>query len=208
MTTPPVIDLKIILAGRLSSLLRLLLLRGIRFETTPGQSVQNFLAETLPTDRNYIENSIQTIFLDGQAIDNPETTLITDPCTIALSVAMPGVFGAAFRKNGVYSGLRQRYEGNQRKTSVTEPSGNILVTVKCFNRVAEDLGDDLLARGIRLNIEDFTEFWQQHKGVLGKGCRQIVVDGRQETGSRNLMEMLRGLTGDLTLAIETVAEES
>ncbi len=187
-------------------MLRLLLLRGVRFETTPGKSVQNFLAETLPTDRNYIENSIQTIFLNGQAIDDPETTLITEPGIIALSAAMPGVFGAAFRKNGVYSGLRQRYENNQKKKSATDPSGNILVTVKCFNRVAEDLGDDLLARGVRLDIEDFTEFWQQQKGVLEKGCRQIIVDGRQETGSRDLMETLRGLTGDLTLEIETVAE--
>lgn len=206
MTTPPVIDLKIVFTGRLSSLLRLLLLRGVRFETTPGKSVQSFLAETLPTDRNYIENSIQTIFLNGQAIDDPETTLITEPGTIALSAAMPGVFGAAFRKNGVYSGLRQRYENNQKKKSATDPSGNILVTVKCFNRVAEDLGDDLLARGVRLDIEDFTEFWQQQKGVLEKGCRQIIVDGRQETGSQDLMETLRGLTGDLTLEIETVAE--
>lgn len=206
MTTPPVIDLKIVFTGRLSSLLRLLLLRGVRFETTPGKSVQSFLAETLPTDRNYIENSIQTIFLNGQAIDDPETTLITEPGTIALSAAMPGVFGAAFRKNGVYSGLRQRYENNQKKKSATDPSGNILVTVKCFNRVAEDLGDDLLARGVRLDIEDFTEFWQQQKVVLEKGCRQIIVDDRPETGSRDLMETLRGLTGDLTLEIETVAE--
>lgn len=179
MTSTPEDNIRITLPESLRRLVRLLLIIGIRFEAYAGISVKRFLEENLPAGKDYIEKSIQTVFIDGQAIDEPEKSYIQEPCTIALSAAMPGVFGAAFRKKGLYGGLRSGYNKYPEKQETLCNTGKTVpVTLKCFNQVARDLGDELLNREIRMNIKDFLKFWNQHKGVLEKTCLQVLINGR------------------------------
>jgi hypothetical protein len=97
------------------SLMRLLLGFGIYFQAPAQISVNSFIGECLNLDQDYIDNRIQTMFMDGKPVDDPEKTLIKKDCEIGLSAAMPGVFGAAFRKQGIYSGLRRQTGDDEKK---------------------------------------------------------------------------------------------
>ncbi len=203
MTSTPAVKMEIATPEKLLPLMRLLLGRGIGFETYAGTSLRKFLEEILPADPDYIDNRIQTVFINGQAVDSPEDTYIREPCTIALSAAMPGVFGAAFRKKGLYSGLRRQYGKNQ-GTQKESVSGKLIpVTIKCFNQVANDLGNALLGRGVRISAADFAKFWNQQHTVLEKECRQISINGEQINPAQ-LPDILDGKTGDLELRINCV----
>ncbi|MCF8025324.1 MAG: hypothetical protein K9J79_09810 [Desulfobacteraceae bacterium] len=205
MTSAPEDEIKITLPESLRPLIRLMLTLGIRFEASAGISVKHFLEKNLPAGKDYIDKNIQTVFMDGQAIDEPERTYIKEPCTIALSAAMPGVFGAAFRKKGAYSGLRGDYKDIPEKQKADEQSKTVMVTLKCFNQVAQDLGGDLLAGGIRMDIRDFTRFWGQQQRMLEKECLRIIIGGN-EVESRQVPELLDGKTGELN--IEFIIDEN
>ncbi|MFW5908039.1 MAG: hypothetical protein ACOCR8_00235 [Desulfosalsimonas sp.] len=172
-------ELKLTVSKDMQSLMRLLVSRGIRLEARPGIPVKVFLKERLPADENYLENSIQTIFMNGHAVDDPAQTLITGPCTIALSAAMPGVFGAAFRKKGIYSTMRAGYPQNSSEDEENFNGETVPVTLKCFNQVAEDLGDALLESGVTMDIKDFENFWKLEKNVLEKRALRAEINGSQ-----------------------------
>ncbi|MFO7932276.1 MAG: hypothetical protein R6U97_12825 [Desulfosalsimonas sp.] len=184
------------------SLLRLLTARGIRFEIPAGTSVKRLLQQVLPADENYIEDSIQTVFMDCRAVDDIENTMILGPCTIAVSSAMPGVFGAAFRKKGVYSGLRCGYRETPGRRETENPDKPAVVTLKLFNKVAEDIGKAMLAKGIYMDAQEFLKFWKQQQEVLEKECSRTIIDGKPAEPGQ-IPQLLEGKTGDIRLEVLT-----
>jgi hypothetical protein len=103
------------------------------------------LCEQIGIPRDYLDDRIQTLFLNAKAVDNVDTATVTDGAVIALSAAMPGLVGATLRKGGTFSGLRAAI--SQRDTAACEDSVPGTITLKLFNLVAEEMGLDLLARG-------------------------------------------------------------
>ena len=55
----------------------------------------------------YVENRIQTIFLDGKAVDDLGEAKVRDGSILALSAAMPGLVGATLRRGGAFASLRR-----------------------------------------------------------------------------------------------------
>ena len=83
-----------------------LLQQGLRIETPVGGSVQDFLVRQLGLNPEVIDEKIQTIFLNGKAVDDPGQAFLTDGASLALSGALPGLVGATMRRGGFYSSLR------------------------------------------------------------------------------------------------------
>lgn len=185
--------MKIRLTDRALPLMYLVLARGVCFQTPPGLPVAGFLADVLPVSPDYIAGKVQTILMNGHALDDPEAVLIDEPCTLALSAAMPGLFGAAFRRNGRFSRLRRSYTGGAAGEK-TASGRMVKVRVKLFNQVAGDLGKDLLARGVCLDIEVLADFWQRQWPLLESGCRDIRIDDTTADPER-VAEILRQQAG-------------
>jgi hypothetical protein len=74
---------------------------------------------------------------------------------LALSAAMPGLAGAIFRKNSFHSALRTK---TQSLKSSGEEQDSLLVTLKLFNSIARDRGQDLLQAGVCLQADLFMSF--------------------------------------------------
>ena len=106
-------------------------------------------------DPEYIENRIQTIFLDGKAVDNIDSCVIKNGSSIALSAAMPGVVGATLRRKSHYASMRGSISHEDEPSS---GSGKWRVTIKLFNLIAKELGNELLEHGIWINSDDFKRF--------------------------------------------------
>ena len=77
-----------------------LLQQGIMVRIQAGWSIKKLLGEQLGLTPEYVDREIKTIFLDGQAVDDLEKSILANGSILALSGAMPGLAGASLRRAG------------------------------------------------------------------------------------------------------------
>ena len=151
---------------------------GILKPSTTDEMLGPFLLKLPDFTTDYIVDEVQTIFLDGTAIDDLETPLTGESPVVAISAAMPGLSGAIFRRNSIHAALRSTEV--DRSADNLKPQPNC-VTLKLFNAIAQDKGSQILKEGVTIkssNVLDFlkTRDWlQQH-------IRKISTD-RDDNGS-------------------------
>ncbi|NTW36117.1 MAG: hypothetical protein HGB17_08305 [Syntrophobacteraceae bacterium] len=169
-------------AGGLPSF-SLLLQSGFVVRAGACGSIRVFLEDELGLAPQFIEQVIQSIFLDGKPVDDLDSAHVKDGCTLALSAAMPGLVGATMRRGGYYASLRSgiSYSSDDRCHGVC--CGD--VTVKLFNLVAAELGTGLLERGIEVKSHHLEDFLASRPAEFWADCQSVVVDGR-ETGKDEL----------------------
>jgi hypothetical protein len=145
--------------------------------TGPGnETVESFLQKAASVSPAYLEDRVQTIFLNGNALDNFKTVMVADGATLALSAAMPGLAGAVLRRGGFYAAMRRQ---------ITHEAGGpaaggqeITITLKLFNLVARDLGPRLLASGIRISGGQLRDFIERQGGWMRIECVAAEADGK------------------------------
>ena len=160
---------------------------GVEIETEWGISLGAFLTGCAGFTRGYLEQTVQTIFLNGIAIDNIDTPLQGEHQTLALSAAMPGLAGAIFRKNGPHSTLRT-------ETSMLVEEGpslkRIRVRLKLFNQIARERGGFLLQAGVIVKQSSLLAFFEK-RTELYKYIRDVSVEAEPVQ-----MEQLAGMLHD------------
>ncbi len=147
-----------------------LYLRGIT-----GVSVRRFLTEQIDVTDQYLEKRIQTVFLDGRAVDDLDSTNVHAGSVLTLSAAMPGLLGATLRVGSHYAAMRSQIshqgEGNA-------DSGEGFVLLKLFNLLIRELGPGLLKRGIWIKGERLAEFFESLPELFWKNFTEAEVNGR------------------------------
>lgn len=138
---------------------------GVSMRITSGMPLGAFLGSLPGFTMDYIADDIQTIFLDGTAIDDLQTPIDGDNPVLALSAAMPGLAGAILRRNSFHAALR---------TTTVRPAdhhdrGLITVTLKLFNSIARDRGPALLAGGVSIDAHKLLDFFTTHSTLLTDG---------------------------------------
>src|SRR5271157_2931273 len=123
-----------------------LLQNGFWIKGNVGCSVKSFLCEQFGLAPEYLEKRIQTIFLDGDAVDDVERATVEDGATLSLSAAMPGLAGAVLRKGGYYAAMRDQISFKGETTSASMQAGRVLV--KLFNMPLLELGPIFLKHGV------------------------------------------------------------
>lgn len=151
-----------------------LLAQGFICSTAAGTSVHDYFINGIGVDEDYIAHRIQTIFLDGKAVDDVDNTVLQEGSTLALSAAMPGLVGATFRKSGYYSTLRKQISHEQQSTaSLDQP---VTFTLKLFNTIAKELGPKLFASGVSLNGKPFQDFIFHQKDRMRSICEKLFIN--------------------------------
>jgi hypothetical protein len=117
---------------------------GIIVTGTVGGSLKSFLMEELGISETFIEAEISAIFLDGHPVDDIETAVVKDGSQIALSGALPGLAGVSMRRKSPIASFRSDITCVGK--SETNPGEKGKVTIKLFNRMVSQLGEQLLAR--------------------------------------------------------------
>ncbi|MFH0844559.1 MAG: hypothetical protein V1930_03720 [Pseudomonadota bacterium] len=177
----------------------LLLQQGIMVKVQVNCSIQSLLCDQLDINRSYLDERIQTIFLDGRPVDDINGALVKDRSTLALSAAMPGLVGAVLRRGGYYAPMRREISYEEKKQGLTLQEGTVII--KLFNLLTEELGPSFLLRGIWTN---------------GKDVKDIIKGGADESWSGWLearidekiidLEELRKMTwpdGEIFLRVRT-----
>ena len=151
-----------------------LLSQGFLVDARADCSINDLLGQDLGVDEEYIDRRIQTIFLNGRAVDDIKSARISPESSLALSAAMPGMVGSTFRKAGVFAGMRSQISHDS-GTSV-DHDGKIKVTIKLFNLVAKELGPGFLQRGVRLKGKPLQDFISENFDFLKQGFRSVELD--------------------------------
>ena len=152
-----------------------LLSQGFVIHAQVGCTMKELLCGQLGIKEDYLEERIQTIFLDNKTVDDVNSAVIREGSTLALSAAMPGVLGATLRKGGWYAPMRRQISQDKDMPSELHKKGE--VTIKLFNLIVRELGPLFLERGIRVKGEDFYDIMARNENVFITGCKQAIKDG-------------------------------
>lgn len=145
------------------SLFTTVLQYGIELTTTGGTTLGCFLSAFPGFTADYLADTVQTIFQNGTAVDDLTTRLAGEQPVLALSAAMPGLAGAIFRKNSFHAALRS--DTHHAEPRVAE-NKTITVTLKLFNKIALDRGEQLLRSGVCLKTQVLATFFTKRPELL------------------------------------------
>lgn len=152
-----------------------LLNKGVEVCITTGTTIREFLCNQIGLTPDYLENRIQTVFVDGKAVDDFADTRLRPGSVLALSGAMPGLAGATLRRGGFYGGMRG--EISHSEAAAAGACGQGRVTVKLFNLILKEAGPLFLKHGVRMDGGDFDHRLRSAPDRWMLGCRSVTVDG-------------------------------
>ena len=155
---------------------------GFLIDAPFGATIREMLKDVIGLNDDYIRDSIGTILYNGKPVDDMDAWKIGENASVAVSAALPGLFGAAFRKQGKYAGLRPACDQDilspddaDRACENGKPS---VVHLKLFNQSERDIAPGLLANGVRMSAESFCAFWENRLRLTGAGNIRIGLNGR------------------------------
>ena len=163
-------------AGAISRFLKLIE-HGFKLKTETGLTIRELLCDQLGVAGDYLDNRIQTIFLDGKPVDDVDSAWVHADSRLALSAAMPGLVGATLRKGGRYASLRGTISYSKTKSSIVQGEGEI--TLKLFNMVAKELGPAFLQKGIIIDGDTFQNFVSDNLEDLKAACSSIHLNDKK-----------------------------
>ena len=148
---------------------------GFWVDTAVGVSIRDVLCRQLGVSDEYLDNRVQTLFLDGKPIDDVDVAVVPDGGVLTLSAAMPGLVGATFRKGGHLAAMRESITCGP-GDDACELDGR--VKIKLFNVVARELGSGFVRMGIRIPGEQACQFFQSRSTKFWGGCLEAELDGQ------------------------------
>jgi hypothetical protein len=160
-------------SGPLEEALSFLFQRGILVPVTSGTPMADFLLCSLDIPREYFQERIQTIFLDGRPVDDPAASVVGPGSSVALSASLPGLAGATMRKGGQYACFRSSI--SHKEAAATERGGEAgFATLKLFNLLIGELGTRFLQRGVLVPAPMLVDLLRSGD-MLGQ-CRRVELD--------------------------------
>jgi len=129
---------------------------GCYVKVACGKTMRDLLCEQFQIPFEYVRKDIKVIFLEYSPVDDIETAIIKDGATLALSAAMPGLVGAAMRRDGDLTWMRSGITYHEGEDEHKEGPG--FIQIKLFNRVMADLGESFLRRGVYVKTKYLSEF--------------------------------------------------
>ncbi len=192
--------------------LGVLLQEGFFVNVMTGVTVRKTLTLLGFTD-TYINERIQTIFLNFRPLDDLDGTTTAPGDTLSLSGAMPGLVGAVMRVGSYLAPFRKNISENTRAEKIRSATG--LLKIKIFNLILRDSGTGFLERGILLAPRQLQDFFSRRDEEFFKGCSQLTAGGRvlvpgplviQEAAPGQELIEFRAVTGDADIKMKVTVK--
>jgi hypothetical protein len=174
--------------------------QGFILKTRTGISVRDLLCRQIGISDDYLDQRIQTIFLDGKVVDNIDTALIRQGSSLALSAALPGLAGATLRRGGVYASMRSQISHKNDAEEDFAEHGTVML--KLFNLVALELGPVFLKQGICIDGKNLENFFRKVPDFFRDGCLSAEINDISNNINDLLLNSWEGKQVFLTLALE------
>ncbi|HTP25195.1 MAG TPA: hypothetical protein VMK12_05965, partial [Anaeromyxobacteraceae bacterium] len=167
-----------------------------RIET--GHTLRELVCEQFQISPSYLEKEIKILFLNSSPVDDLDTAFIGAGATLALSGAMPGLVGAAMRRDGLSS---MRSGITYREGTSEHARGPGVIFLKLFNKVMEDLAETFLRRSVYVEAEFLADYLGRISPGLWDNCRRITQNG-EVVAKRALFDFLASRQGLVRFSIE------
>lgn len=141
-----------------------LLGQGFLVNAPANCSIRNLIIGCLGIPDDYLEERIQTLFLNGNVVDDLDSGIIKEGSTLALSGAMPGLAGAVLRRGGFYASFRRTISLEDSQSRIDEDDHWIVL--KLFNMIAKELGPAFLEKGIWVEGAKLQKFLSRYSEEL------------------------------------------
>jgi len=152
-----------------------LLRSGFSADIIVGCSLEHMLCDQLDIEADYLQNRVQTVFLNFSPVDDLATAAVSDGAVISLSAAMPGLNGAIMRRGGPLAGMRHSISHVPNQVCSQSSPGRI--TLKLFNLVAKELGPHFLTRGVVVRSRALGELLAQQSRSFWQSIKSAEIDG-------------------------------
>ena len=160
--------------------------RGVQISACLECNLRELMCRQIGLAEDYLENRVQTVFLNGHPVDDVDRATVGEGATVALSAAMPGLAGAVLRKSGVLATLRKNITYRNDVSARETCEGKVIV--KLFNMTTREVGPLLLARGIWMKGAELRELLYRCDDLLIKGFLGAMLNDSpislQDLGSR------------------------
>jgi hypothetical protein len=152
-----------------------LLQSGLKLKTRIGVSIETLLIRDCGIPAENLDR-IQTVFLDGKAVDDLTASIVKDGSILALSAAMPGLVGATLRRGSYYAALRSPITAADTQETTELKDGT--VTLKLFNLLIKELGPMFLTRGIWIDRGALKTWLSGLPPGFWLSCKEARINGR------------------------------
>jgi len=162
-----------------------ILQEGVRLNIKTGCSLRHFLIKNCGISNHYIDDRIKTAFINQKPVDNYDTAIIHDQDSLALSGAMPGLIGAAFRKNSMFSPFRSTISYDMDMSdNGSKPPVRIYgtVTIKLFNLLIKEIGPGLLKKGVFIHADALLNIIKEERSKMNGLFQSIIINGQKQNG--------------------------
>ncbi len=156
---------------------------GIGITFTPGSTLHDVLCDRLAIPPSYLTNRIQTILVNGHAIDEPKEVYLSHGDTVALSAAMPGLVGTTLKRGSHLAAMRRDIT-LKTEIRVTANGSSSILTLKLFNMVAAELGSGILSGQVYVRSRDLN-YLSRHYPTLAPPEGSADPDAWVEMGLPN-----------------------
>lgn len=170
--------------------------KGVEIRVYLPCNLEEMLCDQVGVASDYLEKRIQTVFLNGQPVDDLKQAGVSNGATIALSAAMPGLVGAVLRKGGFYSNLRNSITFQCDLDDQMACWGRVIV--KLFNMTTREVGPLLLKHGILLNFDELQGIIEDWIEVFRRECQTVRFDD----GKVSFDKLLAGSDSDETIVLQ------
>jgi len=158
---------------------------GFLFPCQVETSIEDLLSRQLGLKPEFVQEKINTVFLDGSCVDDISSATLKDGSVVAFSSALPGLAGATLRRGGHYACMRDSITHVNKNRPDVRREGHI--TIKLFNLLMAELGRVFLEKGIVLNRHDAMELLQQdNEEIRMQGDR--VFTGERPLSRKRIVE--------------------
>ncbi len=163
-----------------------ILQKGFFIKAQVGCSINELFCGQFGISPEYFKDRVQTVFLNGNPVDDTSSAIVKDGSQIALSGAMPGLVGAVLRKGGFYSSLRSGI--SYREKNKIESSVEGIVFLKIFNLLLREIGPAFLEKGLQIKGIEFQDFLKKRPDDFWRGFASAKVNGK-DTRQEELLNM-------------------
>ncbi len=151
--------------------------RGLRVPAQIGCTLQELLCGQFGLLPAYLQQRVKTLFLDGKPVDDPSRAFVRDGSIVALSAALPGLAGAALRRDGYLGLLRNSLTHREERSDIPLQDGS--VTVRLFNLLIKEVGPILFGRGVLFYSRDLVQFFSGRSARFWEACRGAEMNGKE-----------------------------
>ena len=158
--------------ARFSSILQ----SGFRLKTEGGLSIETLLTQEYGVQPETLDK-IQTVFLDGKAVDDLKSSVVREGSILALSAAMPGLVGATLRRGSYYAAMRSPITATGTRVGAEHKA--VTITLKLFNLLLDELGPIFLKSGILIERGVLQAFLSRLPPKFWINCKEARINGRK-----------------------------